>query len=306
MANQYLNKGAVSPGSSCKSKNQSPTADHNQEIAPFPFLLPSSINGPPSPSIFQSPPSKSVVRMNRSLDSNSNMRGFKLSATSQAFTPTPTRPPTPTIADDQIIKQLRQQITDSIRHINILSGQLNSCQMQLQAKTGENAQLHNYIDSLHAKLNDKHQEVHGVTRAGSTTDLDKKLKEEFSMLFREIHNFGMNYYQFPTEGGIQGELRITLRDIVGNDGVAFRLLNDVRTKLIVVAAIVTRFLFGQIFRKEFYQEIMVAMELKGSSGERGFDGLFILQKRFLFLPSFSLSFSPLPRLENLANTSLPS
>ncbi|KAI5851138.1 hypothetical protein DFP73DRAFT_141981 [Morchella snyderi] len=239
----------------------------HKEISGFPFLLPSSLCGLESPlayssSIF-SQPSK-IITDNTTNTSNMGS-GFRFSATSEPFTPVETRPCTPAPpahADPTAVSRLQNELLETSFHVNSLTGNLRECQEDLRAKSAENKRLRSYIHTLEV-LNSRQPPALvslqtsisstpppsslvalGRVATNGTTKPDNFFKEEFGMLFREIHNFGKGFYKFATDVDIPSELAGTVKDIVGDE----RMLRDIHTKLLIVAGIVMRFVCLDVFR----------------------------------------------------------
>lgn len=231
---------------------------YNQEGAHSPFLLPSSINAPPSPSIFRAPlppPSRSIV-MARTFDDTQNtqdmhqqMRRFRLSAESEPFSPAKMFP----IVPDAVVS-LQRELMNSVRQVNFLTENLRSCQKSLKFRTGENLKLRKYINTLHDAIGDP------------GCPPDDYFSGEFGMLWRSIHNFGKCFYKFPTDTSIPVGLGDTMKSIFGNEDSVCRVVGDKRTKLLAVAGILARFLVADVFNGKFFEELF-----KGHSILKGRD-----------------------------------
>jgi hypothetical protein len=191
--------------------------------------------------------------------------GFRFSATSEPFTPIETRPCTPTPparADPIAVARLQNELLETSFQVNSLTGNLRECQEDLRAKSAENKRLRSYIHTLEV-LNSRQPPAPvplqasipsapppsslvapGRVATNGVTKPDSFFKEEFGMLFREIHNFGKGFYKFATDVDIPSELAGTVKDIVGDE----RMLRDTHTKLLIVAGIVMRFVCLDVFR----------------------------------------------------------
>lgn len=217
--------------------------------------------------------------------------GFRFSATSEPFTPIETRPSTPkppAHADPITVERLQNELLETSFQVNSLTGNLRECQEDLRAKSAENKRLRNYIHTLEV-LNSRQPPAvvslqasipsapppsslvaPGRVATNGATKPDSFFKEEFGMLFREIHNFGKGFYKFATDVDIPSELAGTVKDIVGDE----RMLRDTHTKLLIVAGIVMRFVCLEVFRDG---EILESREEQ--TGE--IDKLQFLRGRFI-------------------------
>lgn len=213
-----------------------------QEGARSPFLLPSSINAPPSPSICRTPlPLPCSITGARNPDSMQNaqdmyqqMQRFRLSVE-------PESPVTPAAPDE--VASLQQELMKSVRQVNFLTENLRSCQNSLNLRTGENLKLRKYINTLHDVIGEP------------TCPPDDYFSGEFGMLWRSIHNFGKCFYKFPTETSIPTGLGDTMKCVLGNEETVYHIIGDKRTKLLAVAGILARFLAADVFNGSFFEEL---------------------------------------------------
>lgn len=246
--------------------------EDKQEGANSPFLLPSSINAPPSPSICRAPlplplPPRSMVGA-RPFDSAQNaqnaqdmyqqMHRFRLSAAPEPFTPAKIRPITPAVPD--AVASLQRELMDSVRQVDFLTENLRSCQNSLKLRMGENLKLRKYINTLHNVIGEP------------TCPPDDYFSGEFGMLWRSIHNFGKCFYKFPTDTSIPSGLGDVMQGVLGDKETVYRVVGDKRTKLLAVAGILARFLAADVFNGRFFEELFRGDSiLKG--GESGMHAL---------------------------------
>lgn len=261
MANIVQNGGIVHPN----EKGYCQNTEYSQEPSSYPFLLPSSINAPPSPSILRSSlPSRSVIGSKSTFGNNmtvqQNMQQFRFSAASESFTPMNSRPTTPA-AVSEVIASLQQELISSIRHANSLTENLRTCQQSLRIRNGENVKLRKYINILHDVIGEP------------THPPDDYFHGEFGMLWRSVHNFGKCFYKFPTDTNVPAPLGDVMKDMLGSEAAVYRMVGDSRTKLLVIAGILARHLGAEVFGRNFFEKI-----LEGSSMLKGEDsGLHALR-----------------------------
>lgn len=222
--------------------------EYNQEAAGSPFLLPSSINAPPSPSICRAPyPPHSMVavrhydNMQNAQDMYQQMHRFRLSTASEPYSPTKMRSSTPAVSE--AVVSLQRELIESVRQVNLLTENLRSCQNSLKLRTGENMKLRQYINTLHDAIGEP------------THPPDDYFSGEFGMLWRSIHNYGKCFYKFPTDTSIPVTLGDTMKAILGNEETVYCVVGDKRTKLLVVAGILARFLVADVFDDKFFEEL---------------------------------------------------
>lgn len=234
---------------------------YNQEGARSPFLLPSSINAPPSPSIFRAPfsqPQCSMVMARTFNDTQDTqdmyhqIHQFRLSAESEPFSPAKVLPTALPVPDPVV--SLQRELMNSVRQVNFLTENLRSCQKSLKFRTGENLKLRKYINTLHDAIGDP------------SCPPDDYFSGEFGMLWRSIHNFGKCFYKFPTDTSIPIGLGDTMKGIFGNEDSVCRVVGDKRTKLLAVAGILARFLVADVFNGKFFEALF-----KGHSILKGMD-----------------------------------
>lgn len=222
-----------------------------QEGARSPFLLPSSINAPPSPSLCRPhlPLLHSITEardpdgMQNVQDMYQQMQRFRLSVA-------PERPVTPAAPDE--VTNLQQELMKSVLQVNFLTENLRSCQNSLKLRTGENLKLRKYINTLHDVIGEP------------TCPPDDYFSGEFGMLWRSIHNFGKCFYKFPTETSIPAMLGDTMKFVLGNEETVYHVIGDKRTKLLAVAGVLARFLSVDVFNGNFFEELFEGdLMLKG-------------------------------------------
>lgn len=209
------------------------------------FLLPSSLNGPPSPSVYQIHfPRQSALGTSPFFNMrDNNPQRFLFSPTSEPFTPAQTRPSSSVIPHTREA-YLQRKLDEAYAHINILSDNLYHSSVYASEQASTNAGLRKYINTLH--------EVVG----GPTQLPDEYFLGELAILWRSIHNHGKNFYKFSTEANVPAELGDTMKDLLGTEDLVYHMVRDSKTKLMVVAAILVRFVASRVFTTDFFERML--------------------------------------------------